>query len=157
PDGRTVAAARALGGIELLDRGTGKVLKTLPAGGARVKALAFSPDGLTLAAGYGPVPKRSKPGRWAGPGGEGGPAPEGGSGQNAALAFSPDGKFLAAAGSGGTVKVWANRTGQEVLAAEGEGEVPCLAFSPDSKRLAWARGDAVTVRELPGGKEVRVI
>src|SRR5262249_58150447 len=37
------------------------------------------------------------------------------------------------------------------------GEVPCLAFSPDGKRLAWARGDTVTVRELPGGREVRVI
>jgi WD40 repeat protein len=54
----------------------------------------------------------------------------------AALAFSPDGRILALAGSG---KVWLRdaRSGREVqLEAAHKGGVGDLAFSPDGKTLA---------------------
>jgi WD40 repeat protein len=50
PDGRTLAINRA--GVRLLDLATGGE-QTIPTGGDFAESLAFSPDGQTLAAGFG--------------------------------------------------------------------------------------------------------
>ncbi len=68
------------------------------------------------------------------------------------LAYSPDGKLIAA-GSGrgnlpdpGEVKVWDARTGKELFTFRAQrGSIPSLAFSPDSRRLA-----AICLRERWG-------
>jgi RNA polymerase sigma factor (sigma-70 family) len=53
-----------------------------------------------------------------------------------AIAFSPDGKWLAAAGSDTDVYVWEAATGKEVLRLPGHGaEVSSVAFAPDGKRV----------------------
>jgi RNA polymerase sigma factor (sigma-70 family) len=53
-----------------------------------------------------------------------------------AIAFSPDGKWLAAAGSDADVYVWEAATGKEVLRRAGHGaEVSSVAFAPDGKRI----------------------
>jgi RNA polymerase sigma factor (sigma-70 family) len=53
-----------------------------------------------------------------------------------ALAFSPDGKWLAAAGSDRAVYLREAATGKEVLRLPGhEAEVSCVAFSPDGRRV----------------------
>jgi RNA polymerase sigma factor (sigma-70 family) len=58
-----------------------------------------------------------------------------------ALAFSPDGQFLAGAGQDGIVYVWDPATGQEVHRFAGnEGPVTGLAFSADGRRLASISG-----------------
>jgi WD40 repeat protein len=59
------------------------------------------------------------------------------------VAFSPDGKRLAAAR--GSVRVWEVETGKEVFAAlagdGANGNTHAVAFSPDGKRLAAAHSD----------------
>jgi WD40 repeat protein len=55
-----------------------------------------------------------------------------------ALAFSPDGRTLAAAGAGGTIRLWDAATQQEIGTPMTAGSAPvyALAFSPDGRTLA---------------------
>jgi len=115
-----------------------------------VLALAFSPDGTTLAVG-----------------GEG-PAVEvretasnrvrarltGHTEPVACAAFSPDGKTIATGGYDRTVRLWdvANGAERTALPAQ-DGWVLALAFSPDGGALAVAgRGPAVTLWDVGSGR-----
>jgi WD40 repeat protein len=76
------------------------------------------------------------------------------------LAFSPDGKLLAAAvgnygGVDGEVWVWDAATGQPVFNLRGHSEcVWKVAFSPDGKRLASASGKFDRITETLGDVKI---
>jgi WD40 repeat protein len=75
------------------------------------------------------------------------------------LAFSPDGKLMAAGDSSGTVRLWDVATGKERTALRTQrGNVLSLAFSPSGNLLATGNlgaGDSsVRLWEVPSGKEL---
>jgi hypothetical protein len=160
PDGRYLAGSGSangdgIGTVPLWDVETGKLLHTFvidkpPAGRtAAVHSVAFSPDGRTLAAGYGDgdlgggvalfdvasrSPAATVPLEKADAFGVGG------------LGFTPDGATLA--GSFGGVGLWdaANRKAGPILAEGGSG-FQSMDLSPDGRTLAAGRG----AREAGGG------
>ncbi len=79
------------------------------------------------------------------------------------LAFSPDGRLLAAGDFENCIRLWDINTGREVCLLEGHRRVPisgkngvfCLAFSPDSTRLASGAADGIVrVWDVQSGKEL---
>jgi hypothetical protein len=73
-----------------------------------------------------------------------------------ALAFSPDGTTVAAASDDGTLDLWSVATGR-ALASPGRRAAPAsaVAFAPDGRRLASGYDDGtVVLSELPGGRVV---
>ncbi|NJR48793.1 MAG: WD40 repeat domain-containing protein [Leptolyngbyaceae cyanobacterium CSU_1_3] len=59
-----------------------------------------------------------------------------------ALAYSPDGKTLASAGSDKTIKLWNTADGSLILILKGHGDqVLSITYSPDGKTLASAGSD----------------
>jgi WD40 repeat protein len=159
--------------VMVLDTATGKQIASLPSviDGSPATPVAFSPDGRCLALAksdgtvalwelatgqhrrtYGgklPLPRGTNADP-LGPLGGGGP---GGffvdpvvstAGANAAI--SPDGKFLALAGLGGSVHVLDTLTGKELALFKGHtGVVNALAFAPDGKTLASASHDTTAL------------
>ncbi|MCF6476840.1 hypothetical protein FAF44_52255, partial [Nonomuraea sp. MG754425] len=135
PDGRTLATARGRT-LETWDVRAGRRIKAYE--GAGDLALAFSPDGSTLAAG--PNLLDLATGRVTpldlgeGPGGSAVPT---------ALAFSPDGRRLAIGLEGGRVLLWDVREREAAGTIEtGPAPVDELRFSPDGDLLAIDAGRA---------------
>jgi WD40 repeat protein/serine/threonine protein kinase len=155
PDGRYLAS-KGPGEIQVWDAATGEDVRTLRGPGKAVFGIAFSPDGQRLAAVVGPAPSgpRFAVVVWDVP-----------TGQkqltlcptinNAFVAFSPDGRLLAA-GAEQSPRVWDSRTGEELLRLSGHtAVVHCVAFSPDGRRLATGSWDqTVKIWDTATGREV---
>jgi WD40 repeat protein len=123
-----------------LERG-GQLLRTFPAHGHPVGALAFSPDRGQLAE----ANLNRCVNLWDTTTGEL-IRPLVHTGNVLGVAFSPDGKRLASSGEDKVVRVWDPTTGREVLGLRGhKGMCECVAFSPDGQRLASASTDG-TIR-----------
>jgi WD40 repeat protein len=134
PDGRTLAVGSEGNETTLWDLTTSRVIRSLPGGSSKV---AFSADGRLLANSWGAtvylwevatgrqvgeLRKRSQ--------------------DAAAVAVSPNGKYLATGSTTGQVLLWDLSAGKEPLALPDHGQqrVHSLAFSPDSQRLAAGGG-----------------
>jgi WD40 repeat protein len=111
-----------------------------------VRSLAFSPDGLVLAAAEGdPAASIGTIQLYDARSGEPRLALEGHESGVWGVAFSPDGRYLASAGRDHTAKVWDWVGGSVVQSLDFPNEVVSVAFSPDSRTLAVGGVD-----ELPG-------
>ncbi len=150
PDGKTFASASAdrfggtPGAVTLWDIETGKDLATLHGHTERIPAVVFSPDGTTIASGL-----RDRTVKlWNVKTGENIHTYRGGGGY--AVAFSPDGKTLAAR-SWKDIKLWEVATRKNIstipIGREQLTTSTALAFSPDSQVLAWGTRDQVKLRK----------
>ena len=162
--------------IKIWDTATGEALMTLGSGADPVSSLAFSPDGKMLVSGHGVAAK----GQGTGPSGSivtanssntaklwhltsgqqmgfltgHGEGARGTSGVMA-VAFSPDGNFIATGGVDGTIRLWSVFNCIEIARFEGHGwetrsgrekhGVHTLAFSPDGKTLASGGADGTVL------------
>ncbi len=84
---------------------------------------------------------------------------EGGAGEVRCVAFSPDGKTLAAGNRYGTVRIWDVASRKEIKTITGHmGEVWAIAFSPDRKTLAavdteWKKPSKIKLYDTTTWKE----
>ncbi|MGB0564310.1 MAG: NB-ARC domain-containing protein, partial [Spirulinaceae cyanobacterium] len=120
-----------------------------------VSAVAFSPDGETLAAGL-------ADGRlclWRVADGEQLLTFYGHTDWPWAIAFSPDGRHLASASQDRTVRLWDGATGETIQVFEGHTDwVKAIAFSPEGQRLASGSNDqTVRIWDLALGSCQRVL
>jgi RNA polymerase sigma factor (sigma-70 family) len=163
PDGKTLWTCPESGPVSAWDVATGKVRATLkPEVAHMCAAMAVSPDGKQVLVGGAVVPQlvsAEVPG-WVAvyPADLGKPAwlNVDFAGPIRAVVFSPDGKRVAAAYSGGLVLIDAE-TGKAILSLSGhKGDVLAVAFSPDGKLLTTGGADpSVKLWDVATGKELR--
>jgi WD40 repeat protein/beta-lactamase regulating signal transducer with metallopeptidase domain len=175
PDGKTLAAANGQV-IQLWDVGTGKAIRQIEGPSTGLSGLLFSPDGKRLAARspdntfylwaadtgkeihqIKPPPRKATNEIVLTFGGDGNDAP--------GMAFSPDGKTLAAAttrfdqqgGNSSAITFWDVASGketQQIKVPQGV-DVSAVAFAPDGKVLAFGGGGVVHLCAADTGKEIR--
>ncbi len=168
PDGRHVACTD-VANVLVWVRASGRPVHHLPwkhrgAGppgspGGTAIAVAFSPDGKTLAASGGHAAGRGAVEFWDAATGEPLRALTGHTASAPDLAFSPDGRRLATASLDGTAKVWDVATGKELCAFKRHrGHVTAVAYHPDGRRVAsGGRDGVVRVWDAETGSESRAL
>jgi dipeptidyl aminopeptidase/acylaminoacyl peptidase len=133
PDGRRVASAHN-GNIRIWDPRTGEELHrvTGPRNLMGQIALAFSPDGTTLAAsGHGNLLNLWDTTTWAPP-----RLLEGFAAPVNDADFSPDGQLLVTACDDGTIRLLNVKSGTTAWTIHGHDKARTVAFAPDGRRLA---------------------
>jgi RNA polymerase sigma factor (sigma-70 family) len=140
--------------VQVLDTATGKEIRRLarPAEGAIPGGVAFSPDGKAMVYGSEEIHLWDTTGekevRMLG---KKSPSPI------QTLAFSPDGRTVAAGDYSGSIRLWSAVTGAELAPSEKSREFKAsrVAYSPDGRALAWGRRDGKNgLWEVATGKEI---
>ncbi len=139
PDRKTLATASNDATVRTWDVDTGQ-FRAVFRDADEVRAVAFAPrgkPGLLATANLGGSIKLRDPET-----GEVIRAIPGAADQLGCLAFTPEGRSIAAAGKGKVIRIWDVATGQELLALEGhQAQVNALAFAPDGSALASCSHD----------------
>jgi WD40 repeat protein len=140
PDGKALAAG-LYREVQLLDPVTQKEIARLTGHADAVRALAFSKDGMTLAAAGGSPGRRGEIQIWKADGTLQATA-SGHADCIYAVAISPDGATIASASYDKLIKLWDAATGKELKTLKDHTDaIYALAFSPDGKRLISGAAD----------------
>lgn len=163
PDGKAVAGLSSREGLRVWDAATGKEIfrDAIP---SATGTLAFAPDNTTLAVAWAEVDadNRFRPGGKLTlvdvPAGKRKIAVDGIFERLEALTFSPDGKTLAAGGSGNTIRFFDAANGKARDTLDGHaGAMTTVGISPDGKLLLTCSANDPVVRlwDARTGREVR--
>ena len=139
PDDTQLAIAFGAGFVSLHDLRTGRKDRGLGSPGRlRVNALAYSPDGQSLASGT----QHEGVQVWNPRTGDRIREIEDHEGEVLSVAYSPDGRYLASGGTDRTLRIRDARDGTALhVFADGAGPIRGLTFSPDGRYLAATNGD----------------
>jgi WD40 repeat protein len=151
PDGKYIAAIPGM--AQVWEVATGKKIHDLNDAKSVVIALAFAPDGKTLAT----ANSDNAIHLWDPANGEEKRRIDCGQGGVTALAYSPDGTTLASGGKDGAIRLWDVDNGKECrrFAADNK-EIRSLVFSPDGKHLVVGSGDDTPrLWNVATGREIR--
>ncbi len=137
--------------LRLWDVAEGKEIHQWQATSRALKAVAFSPDGKTLAWGGGDAAIHL----WDPATGKEMGQLQAGEEIIAALAFSPDGKTLASGAWDGTIRFWNVATAKELRRCQGHVlKLTAVAFSPDGTMLASGdENGTIRLWQVASGKE----
>jgi RNA polymerase sigma factor (sigma-70 family) len=152
-DGKLVSGAGLTGDVFLWDAATGRELRRLAGHGRQVRGVAFAPKGDRVVSGDEAVARV-----WDVATGKAlhTLAVEGGV---STVAFSPDGRLVAAGSAKGAAHVWEADTGKAVHQLRGVGDyVHALVFSPDGRALLSAvQNGPVAVWDVTTGKPLAAL
>ena len=180
PDGKFIAGGEPGGAVHLWNVAEGEELRIFKRHQAPVLALAFSPDGKTLASAGGqdnrflPAGKKAEDTQqdtavrlWDVKTGEERRRCPGHEAPVERLVFAPDGRTLLSIDAGQALRVWDAASGSARLSISGENDndrrllfgnrnYRRAAFSPDARTLVWGDRDGIVHEwSIGSGKETR--
>jgi WD40 repeat protein len=141
-DGRSAATISECSVLHVVDTASGRERVRIDAGRC-IGVATFSPDGGTILTATSGSADYADARLWRVDSGQLLARLDGYVADNAVVAFSPDGRTLAAAGVDGAIDLWNPENGRRLFTLRAGQPITALAFSPAGSTLAAVSGDHV--------------